>query len=70
MNKLSRISELRKKLQNGEVSLGTWQQIPHPAISEIIASQGYEWVVVDLEHGSIDVSQLPYLFCAIESKNA
>ena len=27
---------------------------------------GYDWVAVDLEHGSVDVSQLPDLFRAIE----
>ena len=69
MDKYSLISSLRENLKNGIVSCGTWQQIPHPAISEILASEGYEWIAVDLEHGSIDISQLPILFCAMEAHN-
>jgi len=30
---------------------------------------GYDWIAIDLEHGSIGVSQLPDLFRAIESGN-
>ncbi len=69
MNKSLLISKLRSKLKKGEVSCGSWQQIPHPSISELLASENYDWICVDLEHGSIDFSQLPILFCAIERYN-
>ena len=69
MNKSLLISELRSKLRKGQVSCGSWQQIPHPSISELLASENYDWICVDLEHGSIDISQLPTLFCAIERYN-
>ena len=69
MNKLEKIKKLREKLKKGGISCGTWQQIPHLAISEIIGSQGYDWVAIDQEHGSIDKSQLTTLFVGIESKN-
>ena len=38
-------SELLRKL-----SIGSWIQIGHPAIAEIMASAGFDWLVVDLEH--------------------
>ncbi len=41
-------------------------QIPHPSIGEILGKAGYDWVAVDLEHGSIATSDLPNLFRAIE----
>ena len=69
MDKQAELSNLRKKLYKGDVSIGSWQQIPNQAISEILGSQGYDWVAIDLEHGSIDVSQLPNLFLALESYN-
>jgi len=62
-----KINFVRKKLQTNKITIGTWQQIPHPSISEILGYAGYDWVVIDLEHGSIDVNQLPDLFRAIES---
>ena len=64
--RLEKIKIIREKLQNGKASIGTWQQIPHASISEILGQAGYDWVAVDIEHGSIGVDQLPDLFRAIE----
>jgi len=64
--RLEKLKSIRKKLQNSEVSIGTWQQIPHGSISEILGQAGYDWVAVDMEHGSISIDQLPDLFRAIE----
>jgi len=41
-------------------------QIPHGSVAEIMGNAGYDWVAVDLEHGSITVSQLPDLFRGLE----
>ena len=64
--RLEKIKIIREKLQNGKTSIGTWQQIPHASISEILGQAGYDWVAMDMEHGSISVDQLPDLFRAIE----
>ena len=64
--RLEKIKIIREKLQNGKTSIGTWQQIPHASISEILGHAGYDWVAVDIEHGSVGVDQLPDLFRAIE----
>ena len=64
--RLEKIKIIREKLKNGKASIGTWQQIPHASISEILGQAGYDWVAVDIEHGSISVDQLPDLFRAIE----
>jgi len=64
--RFEKIKTIREKLQNNQVSIGTWQQIPHASISEILAQAGYDWVAVDMEHGSVSVDQLPDLFRAIE----
>lgn len=64
--RFEKIKIIREKLQNGKVSIGTWQQIPHASISEILGHAGYDWVALDLEHGSVGVDQLPNLFRAIE----
>lgn len=46
--------------------MGSWIQIPHASVAEILGRSGYDWVAVDLEHGSIAVHQLPDLFRALE----
>ena len=63
---LNKIEHIRNKLKNKEVSVGCWQQIPHSSISEILGCSGYDWVAIDLEHGSISINQLPDLIRAIE----
>ena len=69
MNRLASIKNLRKKLANGGRSIGSWMQIPHPSIAEIMGGAGYDWVAVDMEHGAISAHQLPDLFRALELGN-
>jgi 4-hydroxy-2-oxoheptanedioate aldolase len=55
-------SSFRKRLQDGERVLGTFINLGSSLTAEIMAISGYDWVVLDLEHGagdeSIVVSQL------------
>ncbi len=57
---------LRAKIQQGQTSLGSWLQLPSPDTAEIMAHMGYDWLVIDMEHGSIDISQLPNILRAIQ----
>lgn len=66
MSKLFKIQNLREILKAGNLSIGSWIQIPNGSIAEILGKSGYDWVAVDLEHGSISTDQLPDLFRAIE----
>jgi 2-dehydro-3-deoxyglucarate aldolase len=66
MNRLEAIKTIRKNLANGGHSIGSWMQIPHPSIAEIMGQSGYDWVAVDMEHGAISLHQLPDLFRALE----
>jgi len=69
MDRLKKIQLIREKLAKGGYSIGTWIQIPHASIAEIMGQAGYDWVAVDMEHGSISNSQLPDLFRALELGN-
>lgn len=66
MNRLQSIRIIRRTLASGRQSIGSWMQIPHGSVAEIMGNAGYDWVAVDLEHGSITVSQLPDLFRGLE----
>lgn len=52
------LTTLRNKLNRQQLTLGSWITVGHPAIAEIMAKAGFDWVVVDLEHSviSIDVA--------------
>jgi len=66
LNRREGVATLRGHLKEGKPSVGSWLQIPHASVAEIMGHAGYDWVAVDLEHGSIAVHQLPDLFRALE----
>jgi 2-dehydro-3-deoxyglucarate aldolase len=66
MDRAEAIRELRAKLRAGGSTVGSWMQIPHASIAEIMGHAGYDWVALDLEHGAIAVDQLPDLCRALE----
>ena len=66
MNRLEKINSIRQSLAANQPSVGSWMQIPHASVAEIMGQAGYDWVAVDMEHGTISVHQLPDLFRALE----
>ncbi len=66
MDRLKKLQTIRAALAAKKTSIGSWIQIPHPSIAEIMGQAGYDWVAVDMEHGSINSGQLPDLFRALE----
>lgn len=60
------MNKLKQSLKNNTISIGTWLQIGHPAIAEILAARGFDWVCADIEHGIIDLEIMANLFRAIE----
>ena len=66
MNRLKKIKFIRQSLSRNKPSIGSWIQIPHSSVAEIMGKSGYDWVAVDMEHGSISPHQLPDIFRALE----
>jgi len=64
---MSRSGGLREALKAGQVLVGGWIQIPHPAVAELLASSGLDWVAVDVEHGAISLPESAQLFRAISA---
>jgi len=58
---------LKNKLKNNQLTIGSWVTIGHTAIVDIMASAGFEWLVVDLEHTSIDLSTAHNLIATIQA---
>ena len=48
--------------------LGSWLTLSSPAIAEIMADAGFDWLCVDLEHTSTDYKEAQLLIMAIQSK--
>jgi 2-dehydro-3-deoxyglucarate aldolase len=69
MNRHAAIRAIRERLRAGGHSIGSWLQIPHASVAEVMGQAGYDWVAADLEHGTIGTHQLPDLFRALELGN-
>ena len=64
------IKKFRKDLKLGKVLIGGWMQLSNPNLAEIISDyKEFNWVAVDMEHGSFSTGNLPDIFRAIELKN-
>jgi len=50
---------LKDKLNNKELTIGSWITIGHTIVAEIMAQASYDWLTVDMEHSAItlDVAQ-------------
>lgn len=46
---------LKGALSRGEKTLGGWLQMASPISAEIMAQAGFDWLVIDMEHGPGDV---------------
>lgn len=50
------MGKTKEKLRAGQPTFGGWMMIGHPAVAEIMAGEGFDWIGVDLEHTAIDVA--------------
>jgi 2-keto-3-deoxy-L-rhamnonate aldolase RhmA len=46
-----RSSKLKNRLRTGETTFGAWLTVANPMIAEIMAGAGFDWVLIDTEHG-------------------
>jgi len=58
-------SEFRTKLRGGEKVLGTMVTLPEPAVSEILAAAGFDWLFIDAEHGPFETSDIQRILQAV-----
>lgn len=51
----------------GSRSIGSWVSTPDPVIAEIIAASGFDHVLADMQHGSIELGNLVPVLTAISN---
>jgi len=51
------MNSLKDKLKNKKITVGSWITLSDPAIAEIMAKSGLDWIVVDMEHSALSVYQ-------------
>ncbi len=63
-------NELKRKLKDGEVVLGTTVTIGHPDISETLGLLGYDWLLLDTEHAPMEVGTVQNLLQAMSGSKS
>ena len=57
---------LKALLARKNGSIGSWVTLGHPAVAEIMAGAGFDWLVIDMEHSAITFHQAQQLIQVIE----
>ena len=58
---------LKQKLKNNELTIGSWIMMGNTMSVEVMALAGFEWLVIDIEHTSIDLETTQTLIMAIQA---
>ena len=60
-------NRLKDKLRAGEPAFGVSVMIPSPQIVEMIAAAGFDWVLLDCEHGTLTLESVELMAMAAEA---
>jgi 4-hydroxy-2-oxoheptanedioate aldolase len=58
---------VKRKLRAGEVSVGSWVTMESTLAAEVMANAGFDWLVIDMEHGPVSPSAAQILATAIRT---
>lgn len=61
---------IKERWRAGEVTLGAWLMVPSPLTAEILAKAGFDWVLVDMQHGGMDYETAVNMIRAIDLAGA
>jgi 2-dehydro-3-deoxyglucarate aldolase len=60
---------LKSKIRERKVTIGSWITLGHPSVAEILSTAGFDWLTIDCEHSVIDLDMVQQLILTIKSKN-
>ena len=60
------MKNIKKRLQQGETLIGGWLNLGNSVTAEILGMSGFDWVLIDLEHGTGMESEVLHQLQALE----
>ncbi len=57
---------LKERLAQREVTVGSWITFSDPAVAEIMAGSGFDWLAIDMEHSGLSLNQAQELIRTID----
>lgn len=64
------MNQFKTRLQKGETLIGCWLNLGSSVTAEIVGRTGYDWVLIDLEHGAGVEKDVLFQLQALESTPA
>jgi 4-hydroxy-2-oxoheptanedioate aldolase len=64
------MKSIKKRIYNGETLIGCWLSLASTITSEIVGAAGFDWVLIDTEHGAVCESQVLPQLQALEHTSA
>ncbi len=58
-------NHVKQRIRNGQAAFGSLLNFGDPLVAEMMASVGFDWLLVDTEHGPIDMAALATMFATI-----
>jgi len=58
--------DLKDKLKKRELTIGSWITFGDPAVAEIMARAGFDWLTLDMEHGSLSSDQAQQIIRTVD----
>jgi 2-keto-3-deoxy-L-rhamnonate aldolase RhmA len=58
---------MKEKIKNGEPAFGVSLMFPSPQLVEMVAYSGFDWVLIDCEHGSIGLADVEVMAMAADA---
>jgi 4-hydroxy-2-oxoheptanedioate aldolase len=63
-------NSVREKLRAGKPSIGCYLGLGSPAVAELLAHAGFEWLIVETEHNALDMAQVEHMLMAMNGTEA
>ena len=64
---MSTKNNLKEKLKNGRTVVGTWSSLSSPNVINVLGTTGLDFVVIDMEHGSMSFETVENMVRAAEA---
>src|SRR5436190_20108219 len=60
-------NRMKEKLQGGQPALGCSLMFPSPQVVEMLGHAGFDWVLLDCEHGSLSLADVEVMAMAADA---
>jgi 4-hydroxy-2-oxoheptanedioate aldolase len=61
---------LKQRLREGKFAFGSWAVLPSSSVANVLAASGFDFVIIDMEHGPASFETAEDMIRAIESEGA